>query len=78
MTITTPGELFGLSDKVAVVTGASSGLGARWAAVLAGAGARVVVTARREKELREVAAGVRDALVLPGDLTDDDHRRRVV
>jgi len=78
MTITTPGELFGLSDKVAVVTGASSGLGARWAAVLAGAGARIVVTARREKELREVAAGVRDALVLPGDLTDDDHRRHVV
>ena len=78
MSITTPGELFGLTDKVAVVTGASSGLGARWAPVLAAAGARVVVTARRERELREVAAGARDALVLPGDLTNDDHRHRVV
>src|SRR6266550_2246152 len=36
-----------LSDRVAIVTGASSGLGARFATVLADAGARVVACARR-------------------------------
>jgi len=73
-----PGELFSLEGKVAIVTGASSGLGARWAPMLAAAGARIVVTARREKELHDVVHGISDALVVPGDLDDDDHRRRLV
>ena len=45
MTIPDPSELFGLDGKVAIVTGASSGLGARWAPVLAAAGAHVPVNA---------------------------------
>ncbi|MDB5707482.1 MAG: short chain dehydrogenase, partial [Sphingomonas bacterium] len=36
-----------LAGRVALVTGASSGLGARFAKILAGAGARVVLGARR-------------------------------
>jgi NAD(P)-dependent dehydrogenase (short-subunit alcohol dehydrogenase family) len=76
--ITGPGDLFSLEGKVAIVTGASSGLGARWAPMLGAAGARVVVTARREKELRDVARGIPDALVLAGDLDDDDHRKLLV
>jgi NAD(P)-dependent dehydrogenase (short-subunit alcohol dehydrogenase family) len=76
--ITGPGDLFSLEGKVAIVTGASSGLGARWAPMLAAAGARMVVTARREKELRDAARGIPDALVLAGDLDDDDHRRLLV
>jgi NAD(P)-dependent dehydrogenase (short-subunit alcohol dehydrogenase family) len=47
-----------LDGKVAVVTGASTGLGARFARVLAEAGAEVVVTARREDRLRELASEI--------------------
>ena len=46
---------FDLSQDVALVTGASSGLGARFAGVLAGAGAKVVIAGRRLDRLREVA-----------------------
>jgi NAD(P)-dependent dehydrogenase (short-subunit alcohol dehydrogenase family) len=63
---------------VVVVTGASSGLGARWVPVMAAAGARVVLVARREAELEQVAVGVPGALVVPGDVTSEDDRERVV
>lgn len=64
-----------LEGRVALVTGASSGLGARFAQVLAAAGAKVVLGARREKELAAVvraveAAGGR-ALAVPLDVTDE-------
>lgn len=44
----------GLEGKTALVTGASSGLGARFAHVLAAAGARVVIVARRLERLEEL------------------------
>ncbi|MEV0431024.1 glucose 1-dehydrogenase [Micromonospora sp. NPDC050495] len=67
-------DLFRLDDRVAVVTGASSGLGAGFAAALAQAGADVVLAARRADRLREVARQVRDlgrrALVVTTDVRD--------
>src|SRR5689334_1171815 len=75
--IADPTRRFRLDGKVVVLTGASSGLGAQWTAALAGAGAKLVVTARRAAELAAIAGTV-DALAIPGDLTSEDHRRRVV
>lgn len=55
------GALFSLVGKHALVTGASSGLGAHFAAVLARAGARVTLAARRKEALADVAARIVDA-----------------
>jgi NAD(P)-dependent dehydrogenase (short-subunit alcohol dehydrogenase family) len=54
-----PALQFRLDGRVAVVTGASSGMGVAFAHGLAAAGARVVIAARREERLHEVAAGIR-------------------
>lgn len=70
-----PGEIFSLEGKVAVVAGASSGLGARFAEVLAAAGAKVVVGARREQRLAEVVERIAfsggEAVAVACDVTDE-------
>jgi NAD(P)-dependent dehydrogenase (short-subunit alcohol dehydrogenase family) len=53
-----PAALFGLEGRVAVVTGASSGLGVELAGALAGAGARLVLAARRAEMLAERVAAL--------------------
>ncbi|MBW2424932.1 MAG: SDR family oxidoreductase [Deltaproteobacteria bacterium] len=53
-------SVFGLSDRVAVVTGAASGIGRAVARVLAKAGARVVIGDRDMTGAEETAAGIRD------------------
>lgn len=78
MTVPTPGELFGLQGKTALVTGASSGLGARFAAVLAAAGAIVWITARRKEKLDALAATNPALRVLPGDISDEETREALI
>ncbi len=60
---------FRVDGRVAVVTGASSGLGARFAEVLDSAGARVVIVARRAGRLRALATRLTDSLVVTADVT---------
>jgi NAD(P)-dependent dehydrogenase (short-subunit alcohol dehydrogenase family) len=68
-----------LDGRVALVTGASSGLGTRFATVLHGAGAHVVVSARREDRLAELAAtlGTR-VTAAPADLGQPAHRAALI
>ena len=54
-------DRFAMDGKVALVTGASSGLGRQAALALAGAGAKVAVTARRLDRLEALAAQIGDA-----------------
>ncbi len=67
-------DRFDLSGRVALVTGASSGLGRHFARTLAGAGARVVLAARRLDKLAEAVAEIasagHDAQALALDVTD--------
>ena len=60
-------------NRVAVVTGASSGIGERTAEMLAEAGARVVVFARSADKLRAIAARHADRMIaVTGDASDPD------
>lgn len=69
-------DLFDLSGRVALVTGASSGLGARFATVLAANGASVVCAARRLDRLGDVVAEIEGAggkaCAVSMDVTDLD------
>jgi 7-alpha-hydroxysteroid dehydrogenase len=69
-------ERFRLDGKVAVVTGAGRGIGAATALALAESGADVVLSARTEEQLREVAAQVEKlgqrAVIVAADLNDLD------
>jgi NAD(P)-dependent dehydrogenase (short-subunit alcohol dehydrogenase family) len=64
-------ELFRLDDRVAIVTGASSGLGDRFARVLHAAGAHVVIAARRTERLYQLASELDGALVVGCDVATD-------
>ncbi len=71
-----------LANKVAIVTGASSGIGHATARLFAREGARVVVTARRQAELDglvgQIVAAGGQAVAVTGDAKDEAVAKRVV
>ncbi|MCP3021757.1 SDR family oxidoreductase [Cupriavidus basilensis] len=71
-----------LAGKVAIVTGASGGIGFATAKLFAAQGAKVVIGARRQAELDELAAQIRaaggDAIALAGDVRAEDYAKALV
>jgi NAD(P)-dependent dehydrogenase (short-subunit alcohol dehydrogenase family) len=71
-------DQFRLDDRVVVVTGASSGLGQRFARVVSGVGAKVVLAARRVDRLEALSADLPDALAVECDITSPDGPQHLI
>jgi NAD(P)-dependent dehydrogenase (short-subunit alcohol dehydrogenase family) len=67
-----------LDGKAAIVTGASSGIGAAAARAIGAAGARVALVARDDERLQAAAAGIPEHLVVALDITDEDAPAEIV
>src|SRR5882757_9590480 len=71
-----------LQNKVAVITGASAGIGQACAKALAREGARLVLTARRQDRLEELVAEAKhlgsDSVFVTGDARDEGTARKTV
>ena len=70
-----------LADKVAIITGASKGLGKAMALALGAEGARLFLVSRNLAQLQATAAEARalgaETEVCPADITDESQVRRV-
>jgi NAD(P)-dependent dehydrogenase (short-subunit alcohol dehydrogenase family) len=71
-------DLFSLEGRTAIVTGASGGLGAHFATVLADAGAHVIASARRADKLEELAASHERIEACVCDVVDADSREALL
>ncbi len=71
-----------LSGKVAIITGASAGIGRATAKLFAAEGAKLVLGARRQSELTELAAELKvagaEAVALPGDVRSETYAQALV
>lgn len=63
-------QLFDLTGKTALITGASSGLGEQFARCLSGAGARVILAARRVDKLESLSKELKNSRAIQMDMAD--------
>ena len=77
-TVGNPLDLFRLDGCTAIVTGASAGLGDRFARVLHAVGANVVVAARRADRLEALATDLPNSLAVAADLSVAEDRERLI
>src|SRR5258708_40156334 len=67
-----------LNSKVAIVTGASSGIGSATASLLAKNGAKVVLAAPKGPKLDQVAKEIPHSLAIPTDMTEEGSIRDMI
>ena len=67
-----------LQGQVAIITGASSGIGLGVARELDSAGMKLVLSARRSDRLKQLAAELQDAEAVTGDITDTALPQRLI
>ena len=71
--------MINLQDKVVIVTGASSGIGASLAELFSAASSKVTMAARRKEKLLKVSCNCSfETLVIPADIVLNNDRRRIV
>lgn len=74
--------MFALTDKIALITGASSGIGAAAARLFAQQGAKLILAARREERLQQLCDEIRadggEAVFLAGDVRREDYAEALV
>ncbi|MFH7030309.1 MAG: SDR family oxidoreductase [Heteroscytonema crispum UTEX LB 1556] len=67
-----------LQNRVAIITGASSGIGAGVAKTLDAAGMKLILTARSQDKLERLASGLKNATIVPGEITVDNLPQKLV
>jgi NAD(P)-dependent dehydrogenase (short-subunit alcohol dehydrogenase family) len=77
-TLTAPEKMFRLDGRVAIVTGASSGLGERFAKLLEAAGASVIAAARRADRLDQLVTSSQRIYGFPCDITEPSAREGLI
>lgn len=68
----------GLRGKVIIITGASGGIGEAAARAFDREGARLVLVSRREEKLKGIASELKEALVIPSDLSDEAQAKAMI
>jgi len=63
-------DFYNFKGKTVLITGASSGLGERFATILSSAGAKVILAARRKDKLEYIVKILKNSMVLPMDVSD--------
>ena len=67
-----------VKGKVAIVTGASSGIGMETAKLLAEKGAKVALVARSKEKLQELSKMLKDSLVVVADMTEENDIKSMI
>jgi short-subunit dehydrogenase len=67
-----------VKDKVAVITGASSGIGKALALLLSKNGAKIALVARSEEKLEELSKKLPDSFVYVADMANEDEIRKMI
>jgi short-subunit dehydrogenase len=72
------GDSMDIQNKIAIVTGASSGIGLATARLLTAKDARVVLVSRSRNKLERISKELANSLVIPADITKEDTIGRMV